>query len=338
MTAPAPYVLMLGILVQFATGWPLWLGTLVGTCLSVGYVYRGGLRAIVVTDVVQFVLMYVAFLVLVPACVAQYGGWSFLKQNLPAGHLLWDGGRGVQAILVWYFIAMVTLVEPTFYQRCYAARSERTARRGIWLSILFWLGFDLLTTTAGLYARAVLPDLAQPVAAFPSLAQQTLAPFWQGLFFVGLLATIMSTVDSYAFVCAVTIGRDLVLRWRAPVGADLQASTAAQAVPSSLPLIRVSLVATAIITVGLALWARSVVLLWHHVGSVVTPVLLLPLALSHTSLQASPRATLLAMLAAGGTSLVWLVAGKGDPFLGVEAIFPGLAVSCLLLLPAVRRV
>ena len=50
MTTPAAYVLMLGVLVQFATGWPLWLGVILGPLLSVGYVFRGGMRAIVVTD------------------------------------------------------------------------------------------------------------------------------------------------------------------------------------------------------------------------------------------------------------------------------------------------
>ncbi len=336
MTAPAPYVLMLGVLIQLATGWPIWLGISAGTFLSVGYIFRGGLRAVVATDAVQFVLMYLAFLLLVPACVAKYGGWSFLKDALPTGHLLWDGGRGVQAIAVWYFIAMVTLVEPTFYQRCYAARTERTARTGIWISILFWLLFDLLTTTAGLYARAVLPDLANPVAAFPSLAERTLTPFWQGLFLVGLLATIMSTVDSYAFVCAVTIGRDLVQRWREPRGAE-SPSGHAPATGSSLPWIRGSLVLTAVITIVLALWAKSVVLLWHHLGSVATPVLLLPLTLSHTSVRVSGRLTVLAMFLAGGTSLAWLAAGRGEPFLGVEAIFPGLIVSAVILVPAVCR-
>ena len=34
---------------------------------------------------------------------------------------------------------------------------ERTARRGVLISIAFWVLFDFLTTTAGLYARAVLP-------------------------------------------------------------------------------------------------------------------------------------------------------------------------------------
>ena len=60
MTAPAAYVLMLGVLVQFATGWPLWLAVGLGALLSVSYVFRGGLKAVVLTDRVQFVLMFAA--------------------------------------------------------------------------------------------------------------------------------------------------------------------------------------------------------------------------------------------------------------------------------------
>ena len=130
MTAPAAYVLMLGVLVNFATGWPLWVGVVLGTGLSIGYVFRGGLKAVVATDIVQFFLMFISFLVLVPVCVKTFGGWDFLKANLPASHLQWDGGLGFQAVAVWYFIAMATLVEPAFYQRCYAARTERTASAG----------------------------------------------------------------------------------------------------------------------------------------------------------------------------------------------------------------
>jgi SSS family solute:Na+ symporter len=269
----------------------------------------------------------------VPACIVRYGGWSALATGLPAGHLEYDGGRGLQAIAVWYFIALVTLVEPTFYQRCYAARTEAIARKGIWISILFWLLFDLLTTTAGLYARLALPDLTDPVAAFPALAAETLAPFWQGIFLVGLLATIMSTVDSYSFVCAVTLGRDVLGRWRSPVPAG-DADRTDEVIGTNLPAIRWSLLATAAVSIGLALWAGSVVRIWHHVGSVATPALLLPLAAGHTPLRLPGRLVLVSIILAGGTSAIWLWLGGGDPYLGCEAIFPGLLVSAGLLLPA----
>jgi len=43
---------------------------------------------------------------------------------LPASHFTWHGGNPPQAILVWYFIALSTLVDPGFWQRAYAARDR----------------------------------------------------------------------------------------------------------------------------------------------------------------------------------------------------------------------
>ncbi len=323
MTVPAAYVLMLGVLLNFATGWPLWVGVVGGTALSVGYVYRGGLRAVVATDMVQFVLMFLGFLILVPVCVGRFGGWEFLKANLPAGHLKWDGGLGVQAIAVWYFIALSTLVEPAFYQRCFAAQSESTARRGILAAIGLWMVFDFLTTTAGLYARAVLPDLADPVQAFPALAAEVLHPVLQGLFTVALLATIMSTVDSYAFICAVTLGRDVVGRWRGLAAPESEESE------ESLPLIRVSLTATAVLAVGMALWSGSVISLWKILGSLGTPVLLGPLLLAQRGVRLPERGVAWVMAGSGAAAGIWLILGRGEPWLGVEAIFPGLVFSAV---------
>jgi solute:Na+ symporter, SSS family len=336
MTAPAAYVLMLGVLIQFATGWPLWAGVILGTTLSVSYVFRGGLQAVVLTDRVQFLLMFLSFLVLVPACVLSHGGFGWLRANLPAGHLTADGGLGWQAILVWYAIAAATLTEPGFYQRCYAARSEDTARKGILVSIGFWLVFDALTTTAGLYARAVLPELDNPVAAFPQLAVATLPDLWLGLFMVGLLATIMSTVDSYALLAAVMLGRDFLRRRQLPAGSLLGGEDAANLRP-----VRWGLLATAVLSAILALWSQSVVMIWKTVGSIGTPVLLVPLLLANFGRRApsamAQRRAAGAMVLSGVVSGGWLLAGGGRAWLGVEAIFPGLLVSALLLLPVCSR-
>ncbi len=320
MTVPAAYVLMLGVLFNFTTGWPLWVGVVLGTALSVSYVYRGGLKAVVATDIIQFFLMFLGFLILVPVCYSRFGGWEFLQANLPMGHLQWDGGLGVQAIAVWYFIALSTLVEPAFYQRCFAAKSEKVAKRGIFAAIGLWMVFDFLTTSAGLYARALLPDLANPVQAFPALAAHVLPPFLQGVFTVALLATIMSTVDSYAFICAVTLGRDVVGRWRGNLADDEE---------QSLPLIRVSLTVTAVLAVGMALLSESVIDLWKILGSLGTPVLLGPLMLAHFGVRLNGGRTAGVMVSSGITAGLWLLFGAGGPWLGVEAIFPGLLVSGL---------
>ena len=57
------------------------------------------------------------------------------------------------------------------------------------------------------------------VAAFPVLGAQELPPGLFGIFLLAMLATVMSTVDSYAFIAAATFGNDIMRRFGL-IGAD----------------------------------------------------------------------------------------------------------------------
>jgi SSS family solute:Na+ symporter len=328
---------MLGVLARLAFGWPLAWGVVIGTLFSTVYLFRGGLRADVVTDIGQFLLMFLGFGILVAALALEHGTIGFWRQHLPAGHLTWNGGRDASSILVWYFLALSALIEPSFYQRCFAARDEATARKGILLAVPFWFVFDMLTTSAGLYARAILPGLADPVASYPAIGASALPEGARGLFLVALLATIMSTVDTYAFLAGQTAGRDLWWRMRGMQSEDRVSRYT-----------RWGLLITAVISIALALYFQSVIGIWHDIGSVATPALLIPVATSLSPrLRMSRRAALAAMLGGGGLPLAWLIAGRvagGAPGLGwmagVEPIYSGLAFSaaCFLGDRALRKV
>ncbi len=321
--APAAYVLMLGTLFAAMFGGLAAPWVVAAAVLSVFYVDRGGLRAVILTDQLQFLLMYLGFAILLGSLVLQHGGMAFLSTRVPPSHWVWHGGNGAAAVIVWYVIALGTMVDPAFWQRAYAARDPRVARNGVLWSIVFWMGFDFMTTACGLYARALLPDLADPVYAFPRLANLTLPPVALGLFYLGMIATVMSTIDSYAFIAATTVGRDLI--WRVRGG-----STDRIPVWSRYGLWLATAFATA-----LALARPSVVSLWHDLGSVVTPVLLLPvlLALSRRG-RPGPRGALLLMLVPGAVSLFWVLwkssaASRGAYPFGLEPIYAGLTASLL---------
>jgi solute:Na+ symporter, SSS family len=188
---------------------------------------------------------------------------------------------------------------------------------------VFWIGFDFMTTACGLYARALLPDLADPVYAFPRLANLTLPPVALGLFYLGMIATVMSTIDSYAFIAATTVGRDLIWRVRGGDGARIPAWS------------RWGLwIATAFATL-LALARPSVVALWHDLGSIVTPTLLLPVLLApFPRLRPGRRGALLVMLLPAPVTLGWVAwksipASHGSYPLAIEPIYAGLATSLL---------
>jgi len=316
LSVPAAYVLMLAVLLRQVTGWPLWVAAVAGAAFSALYVGLSGFRAVVRTDALQLVLMYGGFLVLLPAALHEAGGLQAMWRALPPAHRSWDGGLGLQAVLVWYLIALQTMVEPAFYQRVFAARSPRVARTGVLVSVGAWAVFDFLTTFSGLAARVLLPDLADPLAAYPALAARVLPAALGALFTLGLFATVMSSLDSYLFLAAATVGHDLAATPPAP-GAERRAS-------------RWGLVVSAALAVAAALAFGSVVTLWHHVGSVVTSALLLPVL----SVHLPPRwrygggSAAWAIVLAAATAAAWILAGRAGAYpLGLEPMFPALAVS-----------
>lgn len=325
---PAPYLLMLGVLTERSLGVDLVTGTVIAGVFSALCVIGGGFRSVVRTNVLQFVLMYGGFLLILPIALSRIGGFKALGQ-LPAGHLTWDGGLGFQAIAVWYVIAAQALVEPTFYQRCYAAKSPSVARRGILWSVVFWVVFDALTTTTGMAARVLLPNLDNAVEAYPALADAVLPPVLRGLFYVGLIATVMSTVESYLFVAATTLGYDVPMTWRREISEE-----------HSRRWTRVGLVVATAASVALALAAGSVIALWKGIGSVITPALLLPLVGGFVpALRAGRHATLASMTGSAAIALGWMAPSwfGGTPLLGWEPIFPALAWSVACHLPAWLR-
>lgn len=324
LMTPAPYILMLSVFLQMLFGWSLFVCILVTTLVAVSYIFAGGFRSDVHTDVVEFILMFGGFAIILPFCFDRYGGMSYLESHLPATHLVWHGGNDIQFILVWFFIALWTLVDPSFHQRCSAAKDGRTAQLGIFLSIGFWLLFDTMTATAGLYARASLPNLQQPIMSYPLLAEATLPPIAKGLFYVGMLATIMSTLNSLALISAQTLGKDIVLRVRPAAG------NSSGAVRRN---VRIGLVISLLLSIGIALILPSVVQLWYTIGTVIVPGLLIPLMASYfPSLRIPPAYAFASMALAFLASAVWMITGwllfdPGIYPLGIEPMYPGLAAG-----------
>lgn len=326
MTLPAAYVLMLGLLIQVFSGWPLWICIVLGAFFSMVYVLTGGFRAVVRTDKFQFVLMFGGFLILFFILLSRYGGLNFLRENLPPLHLAPLGGHSWQYILVWFFIASWTFIDPGFHQRCYAAKSPATAKTGILWSVFFWFVFDFLTTSTGLYARALITGLNNPALSFPVLSHSILPPLFSGLFFTGLLATIMSTVDSLSLLSAITIGYDFLDKFPKTTRRTIDA-------------VKSGLIITAIISILVAILIPSVVQIWYVLGTLFIPPMLLPLvACYYPRIRPAPRWILFNLVLSFSTSLVFLLLSiinspslsEIQYFLGIQPMYPGLGVSIII--------
>ncbi len=319
LASPAPYILSMGLLVQFVFGIALNMALLLSTIFSIIYVWHGGFSAVVKTDKIQFVLMFGGFLVLLGIAWSQIGSPVILAKQLPEIHMEPMGGNSFQYILAWFFIAAWTFIDPGFFQRCAASRSPETARKGLLISIVFWAIFDILTLLSGLYA-VVLIQTEQPILSFPLLGQQILPIGIFGLFITGILATIMSTVDSLSLISAITIGRDILWQIQRP-----------QENKNPVKLIRKGLIIIAFLSLLLTLAIPSVVGLLYTIGSILIPGLILPflwtIFLSDSFLDS--KLAIRWILFPVALSIFWLLISKGlgVPWFGLEPFYPGMILS-----------
>ncbi|MDD0854858.1 sodium:solute symporter family protein [Halobacteriovorax sp. GB3] len=257
---PIAYTISLGLFLQTLFGGELLFNMSIGLIFVVLYSMWGGLRSVVFSDIIQFFVMCLGVFLVFSTSISTFGGLDFLKANLPTTHFEPLGGHGLATTLVWGLIALSTLVDPNFYQRCFAAESEKTAKKGIIISTGIWFLFDICTTFGAMYARAVLPE-AESSTAYLTYAVQLLPDGLRGLFLAGILATILSTLDSYLFLAGTTITFDLLpIKWREKVSIH-----------------HLGVLSTAFISLILAYhFDGNIKLVWKTLGSYSAACLLLP--------------------------------------------------------------
>lgn len=358
--SPSSYVLMAGTLLHLLFGWHIIIAMLVSILFSIVYVFRGGFLADVRVNTLQFVLMFTGFLIAAWLCLSRFGGLHYLTApgRLPPTHLHLLGDQSIAAAAVWFFIALTTLTDPGFHQRCYAARNGKVAVTGILIAILCWALFDTLTMTTGLFARALIPNLTDAKMAFPALAERIMPPGIKGLFYVGMLAPIMASIVSYTFISAMTVGRDFIWRLRdAPTksgtesvnnrneseGGNKSGSEEENKAEddSRVPgYTRIGLIATSLLAMGIALAIPSVVSQWYYIGTIIVPGMLIPLLGAYATsprAKAHPDFVFASMLCGASVAFISLLWGwqhikneEAQFLFGWQPMYPGLLVAAVL--------
>jgi len=323
LASPAPYILTLGLILNFFLGLNLVVAIIVGSIFSLFYILNGGFTSVVKTDKLQLLLMFAGFLIILMVLSGKYMSPIDLWHSLPESHKSLTGGQSLGYILVWFFIGSWTMVDPGFHQRVYATTTPGIAKRGILWAVLFWFIFDLMTTLTGLYAFSYLPAETIPSQAFLVLGNAVLPIGLQGLFYVGILATVMSTLDSNTLVSGITLGKDIL------------STFSFFKTYSTKVLIKASMLIVMLIGIVMAIWMPSVIDLWYTFGTISIPALLIPTLFSIFKKPLSQRAVLLNLTIPPMASFLWFLFGKIDDwsyFWGIEPFYPGLFCSLLILI------
>ena len=188
----------------FFPGLDLFTACLLLAALAGVYTAAGGLAAVVYTDVLQAVVLVAG------ACLVSYFSfeqldfsWSGLVAVTPPQklslmlplndpNLPWLGTLVGVPILGFYFWCTNQFI----VQRVLGARSIAHARWGALFAGLLKLSVLYIMVMPGVMAGVLLPGLDNPDLVFPTLVGTLLPAGLAGLVFAGLLAALMSSIDS----------------------------------------------------------------------------------------------------------------------------------------------
>ena len=164
------------------------------------YLILGGFRSVVRTDVFQYIVMLILFIV--------FGFIMLGEQRTIVPELLNPVGIGVFLSISFLLYGVATvLVGSEYWQRVYAARDDSVVKKGLIGSAILIIITGLALSLIGLTAASVSPGLDSnkaAVYAFNHLLPQSLL----GLGLILVFAAVMSSADTLIFVLSLSVAKD----------------------------------------------------------------------------------------------------------------------------------
>ena len=192
------------VLQTFFPNLVLWQTTLILAFIAGIYTAFGGLKAVVITDAIQAVILIVGCSVMTYLLYQQMDfSWEKVVASVPEGHLSmvrpaddptlpWPGLLlGVPFLGFWYWTTNQFIV-----QRVLGSKNIRHARWGIMFAGFLKIVPLFIMVIPGVMAISVLPGLETPDMVFPTAMVEILPAGLLGLVLAGLISAIMSSVDS----------------------------------------------------------------------------------------------------------------------------------------------
>lgn len=196
--------------------------------LAVVYTVMGGIKAVIYTDTVQWIILMGGLLFIgLPVCYTAVGGWEPIQAALPPHFFSFSNISWVQLVNWGITIIPIWFVGMTLYQRIFACRDAKTAKRAWFIAGLFeWPIMALLGVSLGLLSRVAAEQgmfaymgLANAAAVdaesgLPLLLRTVLPVGLMGLMMSAYFSAILSTADSCLMAASGNVVTDLIRNLR----------------------------------------------------------------------------------------------------------------------------
>ena len=211
-----------GIIFKTYTGAPEWVGIVVMGITVILYCMAGGIRSIMITDVIQGILMVATAVVTFFVSLQLGGGLEVINQHLADTDmsLLSHPGQNnsmpwqnyVSMIIMWSFF---TIGQPHLFTKFFTMKNYNVMFKAVLLGTLgMWFSATLIEW-CGVTGRMSFPNLTGTDTDFivPLILQAGVHPVISSLMVAGIFSAGMSTVSGVLITSTSAVTRDLYQKY-----------------------------------------------------------------------------------------------------------------------------
>lgn len=302
-------------------------GMMITAAFVIIYTALAGMMSVAHTDVVNGSILSIGVIGALIAMTFAMGGPSGVAERVPDHmfSLTAPGAVGLKAGLELFFPTLFLILgEANMYQKFFSAKSEGNARN----AVVWWLvGIVIVETGIALLAitgRAMYPDIDSE-SVIPYVTVHGLNVFFGAFLIAAMVAVIISTADSFLLTPSTSIVRDIYRRFLRPEATEQQ-------------LVRMSRIV--VVVLGLLAFAQvgffpnilsAAYAAYTMYGAGITPAILAAFFWRRATAAGGVASISTGMIVTIGWK-VWQSALGGELPLGLDAQFPAIGASILVLI------
>lgn len=205
-------------IVEVTTGIPLTTAIFALGAFSMVYVALGGLRGVVVTDVLQFVILFAAVVIAVPLAFDKIGGVGTFFEKVPEGFFeLFEGEYTPGFVIAFAIYNMFFLGGNWAYvQRYTSVKTERDSRKTGWLFGVLYTISPILWMLIPMIYRVYNPLLSglENEGAYLLMCKEAMPDGLLGLMLGGMIFATASSLNATLNISAGVVTNDIFKRMR----------------------------------------------------------------------------------------------------------------------------
>lgn len=205
-------------IVEVTTGIPLTTAIFALGAFSMVYVALGGLRGVVVTDVLQFVILFAAVVIAVPLAFDKIGGVGTFFEKVPEGFFeLFEGEYTPGFVIAFAIYNMFFLGGNWAYvQRYTSVKTERDSRKTGWLFGVLYTISPILWMLIPMIYRVYNPSLSglENEGAYLLMCKEAMPDGLLGLMLGGMIFATASSLNATLNISAGVVTNDIFKRVR----------------------------------------------------------------------------------------------------------------------------